>query len=69
MHRFTRFIAFNGPENDRLVADHAIVLELSGVCHNDTSEGFFRCPMVPETSLEQMVNCEQFGSTGRSEHY
>ena len=60
MHRFTRFIAFGGPENDRLVADHAIVLGLSGVCHNDTSEGSFRCPMVPGTSLERMVKIDHF---------
>jgi hypothetical protein len=61
MHRFTDCIGFGGPEIDGLIAD-CTILGLSGLGHNDTSRGVLICPMVPETSVEKMVNLEQFVS-------
>jgi hypothetical protein len=63
MHRFTNWIGFRGPEIDGLVADCTFQLGLSGLGHNDTSRGVLICPMVLETSVEKMVNFEQFVSS------
>jgi hypothetical protein len=64
MLRYTTLVGFGGPEIDRLVADCTIELGLSGLCHNDTSEGFPNCPMVAETSFEGMFNFGQIGRNG-----
>ena len=58
MHRFTDCIGFGGTEIDGLVAD-CTILGLSGLGHNDASRGVLICPMIPETSVEKMVNLEQ----------